>query len=70
MFELLGGRLTGSLALSFLPAAAVGRTAWEARTRPMLAHAAVYADGETCWVPAQNKFIELPLAPRAPGAGA
>jgi len=30
--------------------------------------AAVYADGETCWVPAQNKFIELPLSPRTPAA--
>lgn len=26
MFELLGGRLTGSLALSFIPSAAVGQT--------------------------------------------
>jgi hypothetical protein len=34
----------------------------------MLAHAAFYADGETCWVPAQNKLIELPLSPRTPGA--
>ena len=68
MFELLGGRLTGSLALSFIPAANVGREPWAARPLPMLAHAAVYADGETRWVPAQNKFIELPLSPRTPEA--
>jgi hypothetical protein len=65
---MLGGRLTGSVALSFIPAATVGREPWAARPLPLLAHAAVYADGETCWVPAQNKFIELPLSPRTPGA--
>src|ERR1700691_1996837 len=64
MFEHLGGRLTGSLALSFVPSAAVGQTQWEAQTLPLLAHAAVYADGETSWVPAQNQFVELPLSPR------
>jgi hypothetical protein len=68
MFEHLGGRLTGSLALSFLPSAAVGQAPWQARTLPMLAHAAVYADGETCWVPAQNQFVELPLSPQTPAA--
>jgi hypothetical protein len=68
MFEFLGGRLTGSLALSFLPSAAVGEMSWQPRTLPMLAHAAVYADGETAWVPATNKFIELPLAPKSPAA--
>jgi hypothetical protein len=64
MFEFLGGRLTGNLALSFIPSAAVGQTLWEAQISPMLAHAVVYADGGTSWVPAQNKFIELPLSPR------
>jgi len=68
MFELLGGRLTGSLALSFIPAAAADQPSWEARTLPMLAHAAVYADGQTSWVPAQNRFVELPLSPRIPAA--
>jgi hypothetical protein len=64
MFELLGGRLTGSLALSFIPSASVGQAQWEAQPLPMLAHAAVYADGETVWVPAKNRFVELPLSPR------
>lgn len=67
MFELLGGRLTGSLALSFIPSAAVGQTPWEAQTLPMLAHAVVYADGETSWVPAKDQFVELPLSPRTQG---
>ena len=66
MFELLGGRLTGSLALSFVPTAGPGQAPWEAQTLPVLAHAAVYADGETSWVPAKNQFIELPLSPRTP----
>jgi hypothetical protein len=52
----------------FIPAAGVGQAAWAARPLPMLAHAAVYADDETHWVPAQNKFIELPLSPRTPAA--
>jgi hypothetical protein len=70
MFELLGGRLTGSLALSFVPTAAVGQSPWEAQPLPMLAHAAVYADGEESWVPAKNRFIELPLSPQTPGTAA
>lgn len=32
---------------------------------PLLPHAVDYADDETSWVSAQNKFIELPLSPRA-----
>ena len=47
-----------------IPSAAVGQAPWEPRTLPMLAHAAVFADGETAWVPTQNRFIELPLSPR------
>ena len=66
MFELLGGRLTGSLALSFIPAAAPAQSPWQAQPLPMLAHAAVYADGQASWVPAQNRFVELPLSPRTP----
>jgi hypothetical protein len=66
MFELLGGRLTGSLALSFLPTAAAGQSLWQAQSLPMLAHAVVYADGGNLWVPAQNGFVELPLAPQVP----
>lgn len=69
MFELLGGRLTGSLALSFIPSAAAGQAQWQARKLPMLSHAAVYSDRETSWVPARNQFVELPLSPRTP-AGA
>ena len=67
MFELLGGRLTGSLALRSIPAAAAGQAPWQAQPLPTLAHAAVYADGQATWVPAQNRFIELPLSPKPAG---
>ncbi len=69
MFELLGGRLTGSLALSFIPAGSTTQRSWEPQPLPMLAHAVVYADDEHCWVPAQNQFVELMLSPRAPTSG-
>ena len=65
MFELLGGRLTGSLAVSFIPTASAAGAAWQPEPLSALAHAAVYADGETLWVPAQNKFVELALSPKA-----
>jgi hypothetical protein len=66
MFELLGGRLTGSLAVSFVPTADPRNEAWHPRPLPLLAHAVVYADGQMTWVPAQNRFIEMPLSPVAP----
>ena len=70
MFELLGGRLTGSLAVSFIPTAGTADEAWRPQPLPLLAHAVVYANGETSWVPAQNRFVELLLSPRAPAAPA
>ena len=68
MFEYLGGRLTGSLAVSFVPTATGDPSTWAPNSLPMLAHAVVYADGEHCWVPAQNKFVELALTPKRPVA--
>jgi hypothetical protein len=70
MFELLGGRLTGSLAVSFVPTATAAHDAWRPQPLPLLAHAAVYADGETSWVPAKNQFVELLLAPKTSAASA
>jgi hypothetical protein len=67
MFKVLGGRLTGSLALSFIPAGtADDQSSWQPRSLPMLAHSIVYADGEASWVPAQNRFVELLLSPSEP----
>jgi hypothetical protein len=73
MFEMLGGRLTGSLAVTFFPTGAPGQQSPEVRSLPLLAHAAVYSDSGATWVPAQNRFIEMPLTPRqssSPAAGA
>jgi hypothetical protein len=69
MFELLGGRLSGSLAVSFVPTAVTGSEAWQPQPLPLLAHAVVYADGDASWVPAQNQFVELLLSPKASAAG-
>jgi hypothetical protein len=66
MFERLGGRLTGSLALSFIATQSQDSMdeEWGPEPLPMLAHAVIYADGKQTWVPAQNKFVELLLAPK------
>ena len=69
MFELLGGRLTGSLALSFIPARTTADgSSWQPQPLPILAHAAIYSDGKPSWVPAQNQFVQLPISPQAPAA--
>lgn len=66
MFELLGGRLTGSLALSFIPSQTQSDNGenWVPKPLPMLAHAVIYADGNEHWVPAKNQFVELQLTPK------
>jgi hypothetical protein len=47
--------------MTFIPAA--GASPWQVKSLPVLAHAAVYADGQASWVPAQNQFVELQLSP-------
>lgn len=66
MFERLGGRLTGSLALSFIPTKLQGSRdeEWTPEPLPMLAHAVIYTDGKQTWVPAQNHFVHLLLTPK------
>lgn len=64
MFEQLGGRLTGSLAVSFIPTASGDPKDWQPEPLPMLAHAVVYVEGQHHWVPAQNKFVRLRLQPK------
>ena len=67
MFIKLGGRLTGSVALSFIPSVSVKVSGpWTPKRLPILAHACVDADGGEHWVPAKNDFIELPIAPTPP----
>lgn len=67
MFELLGGRLTGSLALSFIPSrrqSSGSETPWTPQPAPLLGHAVVYADDDKIWVPGSSTFVELSLSPR------
>jgi hypothetical protein len=67
MFELLGGRLTGSLAVSFIPSQFQSDEVheWIPEPLPMLSHAVVYANGTDHWVP-KDKFVELRLSPKDP----
>ncbi len=76
MFTVLGGRLTGSIALSFIPARYQGGEAANAaqdeqpmnpqlERLPVLTHAVVYGpDNEEVWRPAQDKFVELYVLPK------
>jgi hypothetical protein len=67
MFELLGGRLTGRLAVSFIPSrtqTADSTVAWTPEPAPLLAHSVVYADGGSKWVPGSSSFVALRLAPQ------
>ena len=70
-----GGRLTGSLAVSVMPAprqAPAGRPASGPAVTPMAAraHAGIYPkDTEAIWVPGPDArtFIELMISPELPG---
>lgn len=67
MFESLGGRITGSLAVSFIPSKHQGDEAWAPKAAALRAHACVYADGQQHWAPtATNQFVELQVEPRLP----
>lgn len=70
MFKLLGGRLTGSVAISFIPSRQQSDTTnvWRPESAPMLGHAVVYAGDQTKWVPGSSEFVKLMLTPRDPGA--
>jgi hypothetical protein len=57
MFEYLGGPLTGSPAVGFVPGASGDPSEWVPKLLPMFAHAVVYADGEDYWVPAQTRAL-------------
>lgn len=63
MFELLGGRVTGSVAVSFV------QTGDELRAGELLAHACIRADdGAETWLPgggSPSVFLPLGLKPRA-----
>jgi hypothetical protein len=72
MFTDLGSRLTGSIALSIIPApiqhrGTVLQSDPDLDPLPVLAHAVVYRPhniDKDLWVPGQRDFVELQLAPR------
>jgi len=69
VFELLGGRITGSLALSFIPAAPQVGNSHDIADSDALAHAVVYgSDGTKYWVPDEppngHGFVYLKLKPK------
>ncbi len=68
MFQRLGGRLTGSLALSVLPAARKGVNSGPVAATA-LAHAVIYeSGGATHWIPDEppegRGFVEMTVTPR------
>lgn len=71
MLQTLGSRLTGSLAVSFIPCRpqqpGQERGQFRPQAAPALAHAVVYADGKEHWAPASNEFVELTINPQVPG---
>ncbi len=78
MFTGLGGRITGSIALSFIPARAQEKTPTPHQgsasvsaepifdTSAVLAHAVVYGSKRSVWVPDKRQFVELRITPRKP----
>jgi hypothetical protein len=68
MFEALGGRLTGSLAVSFVPCQDKSSEAIELKAGQLRGHAAVFFKDSPSWVPAVNRFVELEITPKDPDA--
>jgi hypothetical protein len=71
MFEDLGSRITGSLAVSFVPNRRQDiDEEWEPRPGALRAHAVVFPkDGEPVWNPSQSSFLEFHVTPRQPSEG-
>jgi len=72
MFMDLGGRLTGSLAVSFIPNARQPDKHWRPEAGAVHGHAGVFSTGRAGlfskqrvdWVPSVKDFVELKLSPR------
>ena len=72
MFAELGGRLTGGLAVSFLPdvqqdpsASAVAAGTPAPQAQHLLAHAVVFGPDQPYWAPAERGFVKLLVHPQA-----
>jgi hypothetical protein len=75
MFESLGGRLTGSLAVTFIPCKKQDQPDWSIQKGDLCCHAGVFEKarlpGEQAkghWAPSQNSFVRLSIEPVAPAA--
>jgi hypothetical protein len=73
MFENLGGRLTGSLAVSFIPSKSQGREEWAPQSGDLICHAGVFEKARLPeekptghWVPSQSTFVHLSISPVVP----
>ncbi len=71
MFVSLGGRLTGSLALSFIESHVQGSPDADPQPAPMMSHAVIRTKSKEIWAPADDhKFIELQISPHRPSSSA
>ncbi len=67
MFEELGGRITGSIAVSFVPVTRQGDEPKEPQPGVIRAHASINPHGaDAIWVPTEETFIELRVTPTNP----
>jgi hypothetical protein len=70
MFHELGGRITGTVAVSFVPVTPQGTPAAGPRAGSIRAHASISPHGQQhIWVPGRSRFIELEVTP-VPSSGA
>ncbi len=69
MFRELGGRITGTVAVSFVPIMRQGAPPSPPRAGSIRAHASISPHGEQqIWVPGRSSFIELEVTP-VPSSG-
>ena len=67
MFESLGGRITGSLAVSFIPSKPQGPDEWAPLPGTLCAQACVCSGQGNVWAPPAGGFVELQLTPKVTG---
>ena len=69
MFEKLGGRLNGSLAVNFVPARVQGTSSSELTALPILGRATLFFKQDpAASIPPQKDFVELIVQPVSPPA--
>ena len=74
MFAVLGGRLNGSVAVSFIPdrrqaRGEVARDVPPLEPQDVLAHAVVHGPDQDHWAPGIRDFVHLTVCPRLPPPG-